>query len=291
MKSRRDFIKQASMVLAGGLVMPKLLTSCQGAAVTKDLGLQLYSLRDMVNESGIRKTLETTSKLGYKFLEAASYNDGKLYGLAPAELKTMVEDLGMKMTGSHIGHNLSDDRNADMAWWNKAVETHNAAGIKYMIMPSSPLNGEGATLENVQRYGVYFNEIGLISAGASITFGYHNHNFEFDNKIDGVPVYDLMLENTSPDHVVFELDVYWIKRGGYDPVEYMKKYAKRIRVLHIKDETAIGAQNTVDYKAVFDQAYANGIKDWYVEVERYDTTPEEDLKKSADYLLAADFVK
>ena len=106
-----------------------------------------------------------------------------------------------------------------------------------------------------------------------------------------VPVYDLMLENTSPDHVTFQLDVFWIKKGGYDPVEYMRKYANRIKVLHIKDEKAIGVHNSVDFKAVFDQAYANGIKDWYVEVERYDGTPQEDVKKSADFLLGSDFVK
>ena len=90
----------------------------------------------------------------------------------------------------------------------------------------------------------------------------------------------------------FELDVYWAQKGGYDPVEYMKKYPKRIQLLHIKDETAIGVQNVVDYKAVFEQAYAAGvIKNWYAEIERYDGTPEEDVKKSYDFLAAADFVK
>ncbi len=299
MQSRRDFIKRASMLVAGGVVVPNLLSSHSmlppgGGSASKSskyLGLQLYSLRDKVKDEGIKKVLKAVAKMGYTSLETAGYSDGKFYGMAPAKLKKMADSLGMKLTSSHLGRNISGDRDADMAWWNKAVEAHNAAGMKYMVMPSSPLSGEGATLDNVKRYSDYFNEIGLITAGASMLFGYHNHAFEFENKIDGVPVYDLMLENTSPDHVMFQLDVYWIKRGGYDPVEYMKKYPKRIKVLHIKDETAIGAQNTVDYKAVFDQAYINGVKDWYVEVERYDTTPEEDVKKSADFLLSADFVK
>ncbi|MDL2303997.1 sugar phosphate isomerase/epimerase [Bacteroides sp. OttesenSCG-928-D19] len=296
MQNRRDFLKQASLLVAGGAVAP-LLASCGSAKTSgarkssKYLGLQLYSYRDMIRDEGIEKVLKLVAKQGYNSLETASYNDGKFYGLAPAELKKMINDLGMKLTSSHLGRNLTGDRDADMAWWNKAVEAHNAAGMKYMIMPSSPLGGEGATMDNVKRYGEYFNEIGLISAGASVRFGYHNHAFEFESKIDGVPVFDLLLENTSADHVIYELDVYWIKKGGFDPVDYMKKYAKRIQVLHIKDETAIGAQNTVDYKAVFDQAYANNIKDWYVEVERYDTTPEEEMKKSADFLLNAAFVK
>lgn len=302
MQNRRDFIKRASMLIAGGAVgAAPLLSSCGssktssgGTAANKSskyLGLQLYSLRDMVRDEGIKKVLEAVAKMGYNSLETASYSDGKLYGMAPGELKKMVDDLGMKLTSSHLSRNISNDRDADMAWWNQAVDAHNAAGMKYMVMPSSPLSGDNLKLDDVKRYGDYFNEIALISAGASIQFGYHNHAFEFESKVGGIPVYDLLLENTSAHHVMFQLDVYWIKKGGYDPVEYMKKYPKRIKTLHIKDETAIGAQNTVDYKAVFEQAYANGVKDWYVEVEQYDTTPQEDVKKSADFLLRSSFVK
>jgi sugar phosphate isomerase/epimerase len=292
------------MLVAGGMVVPNLLSSCKttpkapaaaatASKVTKNLGLQLYSLRDLVGELGIQKVLETAAAMGYKNLETASYNDGLIYGTAPAEIKKMVDDLGMILVSAHLGRNISDDHAADMAWWQKATEAHVAAGMKYMIQPSAPLGGgrggTSPTLDNVKRYGEYFDEIAAITAGAGIQFGYHNHNFEFDNKIDGTPVYDLLIANTSPDRVIFELDVYWIKRGGYDPVEYMNKYKDRIRVLHIKDETAIGAHNTVDYKAVFDTAYANGIQDWFVEVERYDPRP--DVQKSADFLNAADYVK
>jgi sugar phosphate isomerase/epimerase len=293
MQSRRDFLKAASLLVASGAVAPQLLSSCGGGKPSKYLGLQLYSLRGMVGDDGIRKVLETVAKMGYTHLEAASYNNGKLYGMEPAELKKITDDLGLKLISSHLGHNMSDDHAADMAWWNKAVDTHAAAGMKYMVMPSAPvpIYGENATIDNAKRFGDYFNEVALIVAGASMSFGYHNHNGEFTNKIDGKPVYDYMIEYTSPDHVSFQLDVYWIKKGGCDPVEYMKKYPKRINTLHIKDETAIGAQNTVDYKAVFEQAYAIGIKDWFVEVERYDTTPQEDVQKSADFLRNAAFVK
>jgi sugar phosphate isomerase/epimerase len=292
MKNRRDFLKTAALAVVGGLVAPNLLTSCGGSGASKKyIGLQLYSLRDDINEIGIKKVLEIVAKMGYVNLEAANYNNGKLYGETPTEFKKMVDDLGMKVTSSHLGRNLSDNRTADMNWWNVATEAHSAAGMKYMIMPSSPLNGEGATLDNVKRYGEYFNEIGLITAGASIKFGYHNHNFEFVNKIDGTPVYDLLVENTSPDHVVFQNDVYWTQKGGYNPVDYLKKYPKRIRVLHIKDEEAIGASGTMDFKTIFETAYANGIKDWYVEVERYIGTPQEDVKQSVDYLNKAEYVK
>jgi sugar phosphate isomerase/epimerase len=291
MKNRREFLKTAAFAVAGGIVLPNLLSACGGKTAKKYIGLQLYSLRDDINDIGIRKVLEIVAQMGYVNLETAGYNNGKIYGLDPAEFKKIVDDLGMKVTSAHLGRSISDDRDADISWWNVAVDAHRAAGMKYMIMPFSPLSGEGATLDNVKKYGEYFSEIGLITAAAGIKFGYHNHNFEFTNKIDGVPVYDLLVENTSADHVLFQNDVYWTKKGGYDPVEYLKKYPKRIQVLHIKDEEEIGASGTIDFKAIFEQAYANGIKDWYVEVERYIHTPQEDVKRSYDFLNKAEYVK
>ena len=294
MTNRRDFLKQTSMLVVGGVAGSSILSGCGGSSnkSKKHIGLQLYSLRDDVRDLGIQKVLEIVARMGYVNLEAAGYSDGSFYGVAPSEFKKMVDGLGMKATSSHLSRNMSDSHNEDMAWWSKAIEAHAAAGMKYMVMPSSPLRGEGATLDNVKRYGEYFNEIGMTTASANIAFGYHNHDFEFKNKIDNVPVYDLLLENTNTEHVFFQNDVYWTQVGGYNPVDYLKKYPQRMKVLHIKDEKAIGASGTMDFKAIFDQAYASGVmKDWYVEVERYDGTPQEDVKKSYDFLAAAAYVK
>jgi len=293
MVNRRDFLKQASLLVAGGVISGRILSSCSGGAknvAKKHIGLQLYSLRgDISGDVGIRKILEIVAEMGYVNLETAGYNDGTLYGIAPAEFKKIVDDLGMKVTSSHLGRFPSDNHDEDMAWWNKATEAHATAGMKYMIMPFSPLSNEGATLDNVKKYGDYFNEIGLITAASSIAFGYHNHAFEFENKIDDVAVYDLLIENTSPRHVFFQNDVYWTTEGGSCPVEYLKKYPDRIKTLHIKDDRDIGGSGKMDFEAIFNQAYENGIKDWYVEMED-ERTPQEDVKKSYDFLAAADYV-
>ena len=129
MQNRRDFIKQATLLAAGGVVAPRLLSSCGGGA-KKYLGLQLYSLRDMVKDDGIEKVLKVVAKMGYNSLETAGYNDGRFYGKGAAELKKMVDDLGMKLTSSHLSRYLTGDKVADMAWWNRAVEAHNEAGMK-----------------------------------------------------------------------------------------------------------------------------------------------------------------
>ena len=145
MQNRRNFLKQASLMLAGGLVAPQLLSSCGGksgqAAATasessKYIGLQLYSLRDLVKEEGIQKVLETAAKMGYKNLETASYDNGKIYGLAPAEFKKMVNDLGMKCTSAHLGQAFTKEKEAEvMSWWDQAIDAHNELGVKYMVQP------------------------------------------------------------------------------------------------------------------------------------------------------------
>ena len=291
MTNRRDFLRQASMLVAGGVIGGSILSSC-GKTPKKHIGLQLYSLRDDVKDLGIQKVLEIVAGMGYVNLETAGYNDGLIYNIAPAEFKKMVDDLGMKVTSAHVGRDPGADQEADMDWWNKAIEAHVAADMKYMVMPWSNLGRDDVTLDDVKRYAEYFNTIGLKTAGASIAFGYHNHAFEFKYKIDDVPLYDLLMEHTSPRHVFFQNDVYWTQVGGYDPVEYLKKYPQRIKTLHIKDEKAIGVSGNMDFEAIFNQAYENGIiKDWYVEVEEYDGTPQEDVKKSYDFLAEADFVK
>lgn len=228
MQNRREFIKKASLLLASGAVLPNLVASCTGKAAvpTKSMGLQLYSLRDMVKDDGIQKVLETVAAMGYKNLETASYDDGKVYGLAPVELKKMVDDLGMKCTSAHLGQAFSKEKEAEvMSWWDKAVDAHNALGVKYMIQPSMPVNKE-TTLSDLKMYCDYFSSVGYKTAAASISFGYHNHSFEFKT-IEDQLIYDFLLDNVSKNHVCFELDVYWCQVGGADPVAYLKNRADR----------------------------------------------------------------
>ncbi|MCD7913927.1 MAG: sugar phosphate isomerase/epimerase [Tannerellaceae bacterium] len=301
MQNRRDFLKRASLMLAGGAVLPQLLTSCGGgstsgaaattSATTKNIGLQLYSLRDMVKEDGIQKTLEVVSKMGYKNLEAASYDNGKIYGLAPAEFKKIVNDLGMKCSSSHLGQAFSKDKEAEvMSWWDQAIDAHNELGVKYMVQPFMPVNDQ-TTLDDLKMYCDYFNTVGYKTAAASIQFGYHNHDFEF-RKIDEITIYDYLLDNVSPNHVFFQMDVYWVTMGGGDPVAYLKERPSQFKTIHIKDDKEIGASGKMNFEPIFNQMYENNIKDWYVEVEQYTKNdPEASVQESFDYLNNAPYVK
>lgn len=295
MQNRRNFLKQTSMIIAGGTLMPQLIYSSVDAKVTskpaKEIGLQLYSLRDLVSKSGIQTVLETVSKMGYKNLEAASYNKGKIYGLPPAQFKRMVEDLGMKCTSAHVGHEYTKDKDAEiMSWWDQAIEAHNELGVKYLIQPWMSVTKD-TTLDDLKMYCDYYNIVGYKAAAACISFGYHNHSFEFQ-KIGDQLIYDFLLDNVSPDHVFFELDVYWCQEGGGNPVAYLKNRPHQFKAIHIKDEKEIGASKKMNFKPIFKQMQANHIQDWYVEVERYThNDPVVSVKQSFDFLNKARYVK
>ncbi|MCD7937695.1 MAG: sugar phosphate isomerase/epimerase [Tannerellaceae bacterium] len=298
MQNRRNFLKRASLLLAGGVVAPKLLTSCGGggsattaSATTKNIGLQLYSLREMVKDEGIQAVLETVAKMGYKNLEAAGYNDGKLYGMDPGELKKMANDLGLKFTSSHVGQSFSKDKEAEvMSWWDQAIDAHDKLGVKYLVQPWMPVNNE-TTLDDLKMYCDYFNAVGVNAAKNNIAFGYHNHDFEF-RTIDGHVIYDFLLDNVSKNHVFFQMDVYWVTMGGADPVAYLKERPDQFKTIHIKDEKEIGASGKMNFKPIFDQMYANNVKDWYVEVEQYtNNDPVASVQESFDFLNNADYVK
>ncbi|MDH6341994.1 sugar phosphate isomerase/epimerase [Parabacteroides sp. PFB2-12] len=290
MQNRRDFLKQASLLLAGGIVAPKLLSSCAAGTPGKHMGLQLYSLREMVKDAGIQPVIEAVAKMGYTHVETANYSDGKVYGLAPAEFKKLCDDNGLKCTSAHLGQSFSKEKEAEvMAWWDKAIETYDQIGVKYMVQPSMPVNNE-TTLDDIKMYCDYFSAVGYKTAAASIAFGYHNHSFEF-RKIDDQLIYDYMLNNVSKNHCFFQLDVYWCQQGGYDPVEYLKKHADQFKNIHIKDAKEIGASGQMNFEAIFNQMKANNVKDWYVEVEQYtNNNPVESVQQSYDFLKEAKYV-
>jgi len=289
MKNRRDFLKTSALLAAGSMLAPQLLSSCTAQA--KNIGLQLYSLRDMVGKEGIQAVLELVAGIGYKNLETAGYNNGLIYGMDPKEFTRMVGDLGMKFTSAHVGQGYSPDRDAEvMSWWDQAIAAHKEAGALYLVQPWVPLN-ENSSLDDLKIQMDYFNRVGEKAKAAGMLFGFHNHTVEF-KKIGEEVIYDLMLAHTDPALVMFQLDVYWCQVGGSSPVEYLKNHPNRIKLTHIKDEKEIGASGTMDFEPIFRQMQANGINDWYVEVERYtNDDPKESVRESYRYLAEAKYLK
>lgn len=291
--NRRDFLKKGAYATAGTLAGASLLSSMFGvtgctpaAAAPKVVGLQLYSLREAMGQD-LPGTLKKVADMGYKSLETAGYDNGKLYGQTPSEFKKMVEGLGMAVTSAHVGRSYEAEKDAEiMEWWNVALDTQAEAGCRYAIQASFPI---GETLDSIKVYSDYFNKVAEMAAKKGLKFGFHNHAREFEQR-DGQVIEDYLIANSS-DNMMFELDVYWANKGGVNPVDYINKYGSKIPVLHIKDESIIGESGTIDFEPIFNAAYANNMKDYYVEVERYTLPAEVCVQKSFDYLDAAKFVK
>jgi sugar phosphate isomerase/epimerase len=256
----------------------------------KNIGLQLYSLRDSMNTNPV-KTIEEVGKIGYAFVEAAGYKDGKFYIMSPASFKSVVEQNGMTFLSSHVGRPVPDSLSWDaaMAWWDTCITAHAQAGVKYIVQPFMDSIGY-QSLAGLQRYCDYFNAIGEKCKAQGMRFGYHNHSREFQ-KVEGQVIYDYMLQHTDSTKVFFQMDLYWIREGGANAVEYFNKYPKRFTSYHVKDTLEVGASGKMDFKVLFDNAETAGMKYYVVEQEAFTTTPFEGVKQSFEFLNNAEYVK
>jgi len=257
----------------------------------KEIGIQLWSVRDdMKNDPA--GTIKKLGEIGYSYVEAAGYSDGKFYGIEPAAFKSLLEENGMTMKGSHTGPNLPEEGEWDqvMQWWDQCIADHKAAGAEWIVKPSMGAEAY-RSLDTLKMYCDYFNSVGEKCNQAGIRFGYHNHNHEFETQLDGHTVYDFLVENTDPDKVMFELDLYWIQQGGKNAVDYFNKYPGRFELYHVKDEKELGASGTMDFKPDFDMAEKSGMKHYIVEVEQYNYDPLVSVQKSYDFLNNAEYAK
>jgi len=262
--------------------------SCKPAK--KNIGLQLYSIRDSIMRD-VPGAIAKVAKMGYTFVEPAGYGEGKFYGMEPSAFKELCNSNNLPALSSHTGQALPDSANWDkvMAWWDQCIEAHSALGVKFIVQP---FMGDEAYrgLDTLKKYCDYFNLIGEKCNAKGIRFGYHNHDKEFSTQLDGQTIYDFMLANTDPSKVMFQIDLYWTIEGGANPVDYFNKYPGRFELWHIKDKEEIGASGMIDFAAIWAAAAQSGMKYGIVEVERYNFDVYTSCQKSIDFLNAAEYV-
>lgn len=290
MKHIKKISKQL-VIAAVAVFLLSSLSSCTQQTQEKEIGIQLYSLREAMGEEP-KETIKQVGDIGYTFVEPAGYNDGKFYGMEPAEFKKVVNNAGMDILSSHTGRPLPDssEREEAMEWWDQCIQAHKEVGAKYIVQPSM---GEKAynSLEGLQRYVEYFNEVGEKCQEAGIQFGYHNHDQEFTTELEGNTVYDFMLENTDPEKVFFQIDLYWAVEGEADPVSYFEEYPGRFTLWHVKDEAELGASGMMDFERYFQYADQSGMQYQVVEIEEYNFEPIVSVEKCHDFLMNADYVR
>lgn len=274
--TRRNFLKTSGAFALGSLLLPEVLRA--ETKPGKNIGIQLYTVRTemLADPAG---TLKQLAKIGYKEIESARSQKGNYYGLSPAEIKQVTSDLGIKLVSGHV------QIDAD---WQKYIDLAAEAGQEYLIC--SVLPGEGQTVENYQRCADIFQRSAEACKKAGLTFGYHNHEYEFA-KVGQQTLYDILLDRTDPDLVKFELDLGWVIATGSDPDYYFNKYPGRFPLWHLKDmdlklkhSTEFG-KGGVNIKKLLTAADKSGLKHIFIEQEEYTRPPIESAAFDYNYLL------
>ena len=265
--------------MLAALLLCTLAKAGEPAVKKKQLGIATYSVKGLETDlEGVFKALQED---GYTVMEISNYNarEGTVEGYSPADYAALVAKYGMDIISSHAraGFDVKDVEGTLEAW-GKIFDDHKAMGCKYVVFP---MNQWADNVEDMKVECDLMNKIGDEANQRGLKFGYHNHNMEFEN-IPGTDqrIEDFLIQNTDPDKVFFQMDVYWVTQGHADPVEYLQKYPDRFKVLHIKDDYVIGESGNIDFAAIFKQFYKNGYKDWFVEIEEY-MTPEQRAQMQA----------
>jgi len=234
-KSRRTFLKSSSVALAGAFALGN---EAFAAKQSKQIvGIQLYTVRDDMKKDP-QGTLKQLAAMGYTHVEHANYVDRKLYGYAPAAFKKVLDDLGLKMPSGHTvmgPQHWNSQANDFSDSWKQTVEDAALLGQSYVISPWLDASLR-KTYDDTLRYMEVFNKSGELCRKSGMKFGYHNHDFEFSEQLNGMMLYDIILKNTDPALVIHQLDMGNLYNGGAKTEDVLKKYPGRFESLHVKDE-------------------------------------------------------
>jgi sugar phosphate isomerase/epimerase len=294
--SRRTFIRSGAMALAAAAIIPE---SVFAAKKQKGIiGVQLYSVRDDMEKDPVG-SLTQVAKMGYKYVEHANYVNGKFYGYAPVDFKKVLDGLGLKMISGHTvmdKEHWDETKNDFSDSWKKTIDDAGVLGQKYVVSPSMD-ESMRKTYSDFKHYMDIFNKCGELCKKRGMKFGYHNHDFEFSEKLNNEKLFDIMMKSMDPELVVVQLDMGNLYNGGGIALDVVNQYPGRFENVHVKDEipatggeekyesTIIGT-GIVNAKKVLKLATKiGGTKVYIVEQESYQgKTPMECIKEDLEVM-------
>lgn len=287
-------MKSIVRVLLAGTVMffaphalpaPKGKTAGLGPSFRGPLGLQLYSLRaDFAKD--VPGTLNKVSEYGFQYVELAG-----TYNLHPERFKEKLDALGLVAIAAHFPYQQYQNNLADV------VKEAKALGLKYAGCAWIPHQGD-FTEKDARAAAAVFNQAGAALAKEGIKFFYHNHGYEFHPYKDGT-LMDLLMQETKPELVAFEMDILWTHFPGQSPADWLKKYPGRWELMHLKDlkigvktgdlsgktdvrnDVVLGT-GQIDLKATLKAAKKAGVKYYFIEDES--PTAAEQIPESLRFL-------
>jgi len=288
--TRRQFLvatRNVGVAAAAAAVLPRF---ARGEAMGLVPGIQLYTVRDQL-PTDTPGTLKQLHEIGFR--EVETFALGKY---TAKEYRAMLDDAGLKAPSAHVNLNAPDlgpiFEQAQILGAHYATSSSLATGNIPRPAPGTPRPAPGTPRpamaplgqEGFTKLAVQMNEIGAKAKAAGLQYAYHNHNYEFEKMPDGSYGYDILVKNTDKDLVKFEIDCGWMSAGGANPVDYLKKYPGRFKMVHVKEfqplaepSTSFGGPNRpkgtdlgqgfIDYKPIFAAGKKAGIEHAFSEQE------------------------
>ena len=257
---RRDFIIKGGSAL--GLAMVSGQVFGQKSKV-KNFDCQLYSVRDLMPKDA-KGTMTKLADMGYKLFE--SYSEDPFWGMSPAECKSFLGDIGVRMVSTHMGMDgITDELAANAA----------EVGLEYVLCPYI---GTQPNKDAWKKVADRFNAAGELCNKHGVKFGYHNHSYSFAF-VSGLKGQKVLLDNTDPSKVCFELDMCWSEAAGENTIAHLNEFGSRYELCHVKQLIEKGgegrpqqtdlADGVIDYTKLLRAAKDNGMKYYLVEQEQY----------------------
>jgi sugar phosphate isomerase/epimerase len=255
-----------------------------GSRRLRKVGIQLYTLRDDARRD-LEGTLVNIARTGYKEVELlGSMNN---FGMPPQQLRAILDRNGLTAPSTHVGVDVFDDleRQSDIA---------KVLGHQYLIVASLP-DADKLGLDDYRRWADRFNEAGARAARNGMRIGFHDEAWDF-RTMDGQVLYDVFVQRTDPSLVWLQLDTGNAAVGGKDPLDYMKRYASRYWLFHIKDAPSLGAKEdtelgkgVVDFRRLLSMIDRIDENHHYFEQESYPGAPIDSVRRDFAYISTLDF--
>lgn len=245
------------------------------------IGLQLYTVRGEMKVS-VERTLKAVADIGYREVEFHDY-----FGRPPRAIHQLLDRNGLKSPACHVGIDVL------RTGWHRTLTDAVEVGHKWLIV-AYLAEGERNSVDAVKRTAELFNKAGREAKDFRIRFAYHNHDFEF-KELEGQRIYDILLAETDPKYVDFEMDLYWATKAGASPLEYFGRHPGRFPLVHVKDagpppelKMVDVGKGTIDWRAIFAAQKLSGTKHFLVE---HDNPPDpmQSIATSYRYLKALRF--
>ena len=280
MHTRRSFVCRSAVSLAALALSPDAQAS---PAPDSAFGLQLYTVRKEI-QADPAGVLAAVRKIGYRAVETF----GGQYTMSAKELRKLITDAGLTVPSTHFTYTDLSDK------FDYAKEL----GARYIDVGAPPFS-IATSADGFKQIAAQYNQWGEKAVQYGLSFGFHNHNVEF-NRFDGLTGLEILMRDTDPKLVKWQMDCYWVTEAGFDPLTLLRQYRSRIQTLHFKDRkkgfptsttigkaaqhfTEVGA-GTIDWKAIWNVAQAAGIPYFFVEQDTTEIPALDSVKISYDNL-------